>query len=250
MERNTYLRISVVALAATAAAVVALLMAHAAAKAATDLLPDLRMARLQNLYIQKTMDGRKLLRFDSIVVNVGAGKMETRGQRPDTSTSTMAVTQRIFNDAGGYRDRPTSAVMYYAGDGHTHWHLRDLETFELIRRDNGAKVGTGAKHGFCFFDNYPFGSPQAPYYTGCASNQPSALQVTMGLSKGWGDIYDASLPDQYIDITGLTSGRYRMRATADKQGWFSEGVESNNYTWVDIQLKGNTVKVVRYGPAA
>lgn len=250
MARNTYLRISVLALAATAAAVVALLMAHAPAKAATDLLPDLRMARLQNLYIQKTTDGRKLLRFDSIVVNVGAGKMEARGRRPDTSASTMAVTQRIFNDAGGYRDRPTSAVMYYAGDGHTHWHLRDLETFKLIRRDNGAKVGTGAKHGFCFFDNYRFGSRQAPYYTGCATNQPSALRVTMGLSKGWGDIYDASLPDQYIDITGLTSGRYRMRATADQQGWFSEGVESNNYTWVDIQLEGNTVKVVRYGPAA
>ncbi len=129
MARNTYLRISVLALAATAAAVVALLMAYAPAKAATDSLPDLRMAKLQNLYIQKTTDGRKLLRFDSIVVNVGAGKMEVRGQRPDTSTSTMRVTQRIYNDAGGYRDRSTRGVMYYAGDGHTHWHLRDLETF-------------------------------------------------------------------------------------------------------------------------
>jgi len=34
--------------------------------------------------------------------------------------------------------------MYFAGDGHTHWHVRDLETYELIRSDNGSKVGTGA----------------------------------------------------------------------------------------------------------
>src|SRR5215210_8129650 len=42
------------------------------AYAATDSLPDLGMAHPTGLQIQNT-SGRKLLRFDSIVVNVGAG---------------------------------------------------------------------------------------------------------------------------------------------------------------------------------
>ena len=217
------------------------------ADASTDLLPDLRMARLQNLQIQNT-GGRRLLRFDSIVVNVGAGNFEARGSRPNTSTN-MTVTQRIYNDAGGYRDRATTAQMYFAGDGHTHWHLRDLESYELLRLDNGVKVGTGAKHGFCFYDNYRFGSTQAAYYTSCGSD-PNALEVRMGLSKGWGDIYQARLVDQYIDITGLTSGRYKLQATADEANWFSETNNSNNFTWVDIQISGNSVSVIRYGPSA
>ena len=54
---------------AVALALLLLVMLQAASRpayAAMDLLPDLRMARLQNLQIQSTADGRKLLRFDSI----------------------------------------------------------------------------------------------------------------------------------------------------------------------------------------
>jgi hypothetical protein len=133
---------------------------------------------------------RKLLRFDSIIVNVGAGPFEAHGSRPDTNTAEMTVAQRIFDDAGGYRDVATPAKMYYSGDGHDHWHVRDVEQYELIRLDNGVKVGTRDKHGFCFFDNYLFGSTQAAFYKGCGRN-PDALSQKMGLSRGWCDIYGA-----------------------------------------------------------
>jgi hypothetical protein len=227
------------------------------ANPASDLRPDLRMAKLQNLQIQNTTDGRKLLRFDSIIVNVGAGSFEARGSRPDTNTAEMTVNQRIYDDAGGYRTRATTAKMYFDGvngeHGHNHWHLRDLQRYELIRLDNGVKVGTGAKQGFCFFDNYRFGSSKPASYTSpqaCAYGQPDALQVPMGLSRGWGDIYHWNLPDQYIDVTGLTSGRYKLRATADVPNWFAESNNTNNFTWVDIQISGDSVSVIRYGPSA
>ena len=222
-----------------------------------DLLPDLGMAPLQNLRIKNCTDpsqrdcayvGQRQLRFDTVIVNTGAGNFEAHGERPDTSTS-MTVTQRIFNNAGGYRDLPTTAQMYFAGDGHNHWHLRDLESYELIRLDNGNKVGTGDKEGFCFFDNVQFGSPKAAFYTSCGRN-PDALQVRMGLSRGWGDRYSAGTVGQYIDITNLTSGRYELRATADEPNWFSESNDSNNSTWVEIQLSGNSVSVISYGPSA
>jgi Lysyl oxidase len=246
MKRAVLLLCTLAAAAGLALAVLA--AASEPAGAATDVLPDLGMARVQDLAIQNTSDGRKLLRFDSIVVNVGAGAFEVRGRRPDT-TSEMTVRQRIYNDAGGYRMRSTTAQMYFAGDGHTHWHLRDLEEYTLERLDNGALVGTGAKHGFCFYDNYRFGSNQARYYRGCGKN-PDALSVKMGLSRGWGDIYQSTLPDQYIDITGLVSGSYRLTATADAADWFSETNDTNNFTWVDIQISGNSVSVTRYGPYA
>src|SRR5215212_89778 len=228
------------------------------AHAATDLLPNLGMSKLTNIQIKKCADttgdcafaGQLQLRFDTRIVNTGAGAFEARGSRPDTSTPTMSVTQRIFDDTGGYRDVPTTAQMYYAGDGHSHWHLKDLETYTLTRLDNGTKVGTGAKEGFCFFDNYRFGSTADPFYTNCANRQPDVLTVTTGLSRGWGDKYGYSTVGQYIDVTNLTSGRYRLTTTGDETNQFKESNETNNSTWAAVQLKGGKVSVLRYGPSA
>ena len=72
-----------------------------AAGAASDRLPDLGMARLRDLSIDTaTVPGRRLLRFTTIIVNIGAGPFETIGSRPTTSTAQMAVAQRIYNTAG------------------------------------------------------------------------------------------------------------------------------------------------------
>jgi hypothetical protein len=222
------------------------------AYAQTDRLPDLGMLHPKNLMIQNTSDGRKLLRFDSVIVNVGAGPFEVHGVRA-AGASTMTTQQRIFDDAGGYRDVPTAAIMYFGGDGHNHWHVRDLENFELVRLDNGTKVGTGVKHGFCFYDNYRYGSSNPQSYTpstGACGGGSSATQTVMGLSVGWGDVYPRTLPDQYIDITGLTSGRYRLIGTADASDWFLESNNANNVAWINIQLKGNKARIVAYGPSA
>jgi Lysyl oxidase/CARDB len=145
---------------------------------------------------------------------------------------------------------PTTAQMYYAGDGHNHWHLKDLESYTLTRLDNGVKVGTGAKEGFCFFDNYRFGSTADPFYTTCGNHHPDALAVTAGLSRGWGDKYGYGTVGQYIDVTNLTSGRYRLTTTADQTNQFQESNETNNSTWANVQLKGGQVSVLRYGPSA
>lgn len=240
-------------LATTATVMVVLaVVASRPAQAAADALPDLGMLHPKALQIENTSDGRKLLRFASIIVNVGAGPFEVHGERA-AGASTMTTSQRIFDDAGGFRDVPTAAIMYFAGDGHTHWHVRDLEDFELQRLDNGTKVGTYAKHGFCFFDNYLYGSSDPAFYTrssGSCGRSASDTQTTMGLSVGWGDRYPPTLPDQYIDITGLSSGRYRLIGRADTSNWFVESDNANNVAWVDIQLKGNRVRIVAYGPSA
>ncbi len=76
------------------------------------------------------------------------------------------------------------------------------------------------------------------------------LQVLMGLSIGWGDEYPYYLSDQYVDITGLPNGKYRLKVTADYKGEFVESDDSNNFTWVDISLRNGRVSVLAYGPSA
>jgi hypothetical protein len=220
--------------------------------AVADRLPDLGMGQLGDLSIDTTtIPGHRLLRFRTVIANVGTGPLETIGTRSGTTVAEMTVRQRIYDDAGSYRDLDTAAVMFYAGDGHDHWHVRDAQAYELLRLDNGSRVGTGAKHGFCYFDNtrYRLSLPRAPadpVYTGCGTQ--GDLTVTTGISVGWADTYPAFVPFQYIDITGLKSGRYRLRATADPQGWFAETNDGNNSTWVDIQLKASSVRIVAGGP--
>ena len=220
---------------------------------AADRLPDLGMARLTDFKVDQTSSGRRVLRYTTVIVNVGSGPFEARGQRSSTSQTQMAASQRIYDTAGGSRDVSTTAVMVFGGDGHNHWHVRDLESSDLIRLDNGSKVGTGAKHGFCFFDNYRYGSNRAPFYTtarGACGDSSSDLRVRMGLSRGWGDIYKWNLPGQYINVTGLSPGRYRLKGVADPAGWFRERNNANNSTWVNIQLARHGVRVLKHGPSA
>jgi hypothetical protein len=59
----------------------------------------------------------------------------------------------------------------------------------------------------------------------------------------------------YLDITGLVDGRYRLRGmahgdSADGSDRFLESDETNNSTWADPQITGDTVTVLEYGPSA
>jgi hypothetical protein len=221
---------------------------------AHDLLPDLGMARLTDFRIDKGSGGRRLLRYSTTIVNVGTGAFELHGAR--TSPTSMNAAQRIFGSDGTFRDSVTAGTLVFGGDGHNHWHVNNLETSSLVRLDNGNKAGTGAKRGFCFWDNVAFrltlpGAPQSITYRSPGCGSLDSNTVAMGLSVGWGDEYPATLPDQYVDITNLTPGHYRLIVSADEKGWFAETNESNNTTWVDLQLRQQgQVRVLGYGPSA
>jgi len=227
---------------------------HTAA-AATDVLPDLRMRKLGNFYIQQASNGEKRLRFTTMIANAGPGRFELHGYRADTSVARMNIRQRIYNTAGTYRrvEIPQSSTyMFFAGDGHSHWHVYKLQRFEIRPLDangrEGELKGTGAKTGFCFWDNTVYnlsltGAPQTPYYTSCGST--ASVNVKMGISVGWSDKYSANLAYQWIKINGLQDGNYKVRVIADPQNWFLESNNANNGTWTDIKISGNSVTVLR-----
>lgn len=229
------------------------------ASANTDLQPDLEMARLRDLKIETTRDKRRLLRFTTEIVNTGPGAFQVLGTDKSADGQTFQKVQQQLVDGSHavVATFDTQAKMIYdVGDGHVHYHVQDLETYELKPPGATLETGplrTGAKRGFCFYDYHAFdrslpNAPQTAYYNYCGRQDD--LSVTMGLSVGWGDIYYSNLAGQYIDITGLKDGQYRLWATADKQGWFTETSNSNNSTWVDIRLQKGSVRVVGYGPAA
>ena len=223
------------------------------AEAATEQLPDLRMSPLHNFYIQQASNGERRLRFTTRIANAGPGRFELHGYRSDTSTARMNIRQRIYNTSGTYRkiEIPRSSTyMFFAGDGHNHWHVYKLQRFEIRPLDANGKEGelkgTGAKTGFCFWDNTTYnlslpGAPQNPYYTGCGKRE--SLNVKVGLSVGWRDTYSASLAYQWIKINGLQDGDYRVRVIADPNNWFLETNDANNSTSTDVRISGGGTKV-------
>ena len=176
-----------------------------------------------------------------MIVNGGDGDFLLRARRSNLLSDDWRVTQRVVEAGGGYTEVASDATLVYGGDGHGHWHIREVESHTIESLD-GKVLGTVVKSGFCFFDTNVIdaalpGTPPAAQYrsVGCGTQIDSA--VTMGLSVGWGDEYPWHLFEQEIDITDLPDGTYRLRAVADPFGWFEELDETNNEVTTDITLR-------------
>ena len=251
-ETNISLGLAIVLALLLVAFALQALLPNPVLAAAGDRLPNLKMLPLDDWRIQN-VDGRRLLRFTTIMVNRGPGAFEVRGHRTP-SQNRMAIDQVIFNEAGGSRRRSTSAVGRYAGDGHDHWHVQRIMTYELYRVDNPATVRGGAKTGFCFLDttawrlSLPY-ARQSPYYQESWCGTRSTLTNRVGISVGWGDRYPWDFAFQWIDITGLPSGRYIVRSTVDISNHYRETNNFDNCTWARVRIppSGNNVTVLDSG---
>lgn len=213
------------------------------------LLPDLGMAPLADFSIQRRPKGERWLRFSATIVNVGAGPFQAYGH---TNVGGELSVDQQFRTSGAIASHPTVAKMYWSGDGHSHWHVRDLEEY-VLEGQNGTVRRYGEKHGFCFWDNVRYDTTLAGYplnavYTGsnsCVTRGDGT--VLMGLSIGWGDRYPATITDQYIKIDSLPAGEYTVTATADWANWFTESNDANNSTTARIRISKNGVTVLDPG---
>lgn len=210
-----------------------------------DRRPNLQMLRIRDWRIQTT-GGRRLLRFTTIFVNAGRGPFELRGHRASTHDPSMDIDQIMYRWGGGARRIHTRAIAKYSGDGHDHWHVQGVVIYEIWRTGDLASTRRGAKTGFCFFDTTPWnrslpGARQSGYYQEEWCGTRSVLSNRVGVSVGWGDRYPWNFAFQWIDITGLDGGRYRVRATVDIADRYDESVETDNCVWalVDIPDPGS-----------
>ena len=222
--------------------------------APTELMPDLVTMPFDAISIGHE-GGRTVLRFGNTVGNQGIGVLELRPRRRDcdgdgdVSNDRLAI-QRIYEDtnASGAFERGTDLIARTVEVGcmvfhpaHDHWHLQGFARYELRSIATGETVAASPKVSFCVRDSVPAfadlpGFSRFPYYGACSRNS-----IT-GLSVGWADLYDASLPGQDLVVTGLPNGRYCLSSTADPKDGIDEADETNNARSLLLRLRDGTVE--------
>lgn len=125
---------------------------------------------------------RRLLRFDTVILNMGDGDLFV-GNRSDPGNPYASYFK--FNEC------------------HGHYHINGFSYYDLLDSD-GNVVVRSTKQGFCFQDDFKYASesPSNGYY--CEKQ---------GITSGWGDWYYKQLGGQWIDITGIPEGDYKVRVT-------------------------------------
>jgi len=59
-----------------------------------------------------------------------------------------------------------------------------------------------------------------------------------GISSGWADEYAWALPDQMIEVSGLSDGRYLLQTVVDADNKLLESNKNNNCIAVEVTLSG------------
>jgi len=156
---------------------------------------------------------RRLLRFDTVLMNRGGGDLVV-----------------------GDRSDPTNpyAEFFVFHACHGHYHIKDFSIYELLTPGSDVAV-QGTKQGFCFEDSFKYEDGGKSHGYDCHEQ---------GITSGWGDWYYKQLVGQWIDITGVHEGDYRVRVTLNKAGIFDEGDNRYpNVTEVTIHVPDPRKKV-------
>lgn len=139
---------------------------------------------------------RRLLRFDTVLINAGDGDI-TIGSPEDVNGPYYSIFE--FSPC------------------HGHHHISQFADYRLLNLD-GTVAALGHKQAFCFIDTMRYSNDVKKQYDSC-DNQ--------GITSGWGDWYYKQLSGQWIDITGVPEGDYKVQVTINAIGTFAEG--ANRY---------------------
>jgi len=179
------------------------------------LLRDLRTDLLDNndpCYINEGCVGglgdRQLIRFTTHIKNIGT---------TDYVVGTPPADPSLENDTWEY------------DQCHQHWHYEGYAQY-LLFDQAGNEIPVGLKNGFCLMDSECSGGGTLQYHCGY-----------QGVSAGCGDIYGWSLDCQWVDVTDVPSGIYRL---VNRVNWTrdldvngqAESNYDNNSASVCIQL--------------
>ena len=214
------------------------------AQPVVDLLPDMIVdpGFLQNHEIRADIKpGKVHLAFSNATANIGDGPMHIYGVKPKDKHAddelTQAVKQRVFRSDGSHFNRKAGQFVYHPSHNHTHFEGWALYRLREILPDDGVGeiVGTSKKTSFCLLDSFHYdaelpNSPANPVYAVC-DNQ------AQGISVGYEDVYDKSIPGQWIEVTNLPQGEYWLESVVDPDVNVLEKDETNNVSRIKVLIE-------------
>ena len=214
-----------------------------------DLLPNLDQAAPADIHVSDRGYGgprRYQLGFESATGNVGRGPLTIHGYRAPGQKA-MRVDQLVSTSAGPSRQiRSVGVMRYTVHPDHRHWHFVGFARYELRRGNSGRAAVPRAdrKTGFCLGDRYALPgarrlegfSPFPQQADQCGLGKPGLRGLFAGISVGYGDAYGAFLEGQFINLWGLSAGRYTLVHTANPDRTLLESDYSDNSSSAALRL--------------
>jgi hypothetical protein len=151
------------------------------------------------------MGERKLLRFEVYSANQGRGTFvpPQPSERPD---------------------------LFEFSPCHGHYHFKGFAQYAVLDAD-GNVVAPGHKQAYCLIDSEQH--LQGPTVA-CG---PQFDCENQGLQGGWADTYSADLDCQWVDVTGVPPGEYRLQVTVNPDRLFDEVSYENNTSSVPVTIE-------------
>ena len=208
------------------------------------LLPDL-VSCAPNYSLAEVVvapDGTELhaLRFGGYVTNLGDGPLDLKGNprlADDAVLTSHNVWQRALTVDGDWVNLTKPPIKFERADGHDHFHVMGIVEYSLWDKSGTMEVRSGAKVGFCLVDSvelpdlHPNPGPERYSRSAnlwCRAGRPGAKDLHMGISEGWQDVYSWAAPFQWIDVSDVRPGYYRVGQRTDPDNIIIESDETNN----------------------
>jgi hypothetical protein len=182
-----------------------------------------------------------------LAVDAGALRSSLSLETRTFPSGDCAVVERCVNGTGPRRLLKFSTVTPNYGPGdvfmgspfdnprfiysacHDHFHFEQYADYRLLDM-SGNVVSRGHKQAFCLVDLWPLpggGGDPRPQFPHCNFQ---------GISAGWADIYHSGLDCQWVDVTGVPSGRYVLEVEINPARVIQEHNYGNNVGRAEVTI--------------
>ena len=148
---------------------------------------------------------RRIMRFEVRALNVGQANLD------------LGIPAR----------RPE---RYQWSPCHRHYHFAGFAEYELRELGTGRIVVKGRKQAFCLED-----IARAVSSPAIACNQRYTCS-DQGIQRGWADVYSARLDCQWLDVTDVPAGRYRLVVRINPERILQEVTYDNNEASTELDI--------------
>jgi hypothetical protein len=146
---------------------------------------------------------RELLRFNTVTPNFGPGDV--------------------------FLGDPLGNPEFVYAECHRHYHFENYANYRLLDM-SGSIVARGHKQAFCLVDLWQvpgLGGDPRPQFPTCEFQ---------GISAGWADVYHRGLDCQWVDVTGVPSGRYILEVEINPARVIMEHNYQNNVGRAEVVI--------------